>query len=315
MIPSRDNPFHGIYVATLTPFREDGRIDEGMLEAHFRRYASVHGITGVLCNGHAGENFLLTQGERRRVVEIAAATLGTSHVIVSGVVAEATEAAARDACDAAEGGADCVLVFPPFSWALSQDERMAVTHHRRIGEACGVPMMLYQAGASSALAYRPRVLAELVRLPNIVGIKEGSWESNTYDRNRRLVKSIAPHVAVMASGDEHLLSCFVVGSEGSLVSLAVLMPEAIVALDVAVRRGDLAAAQALHDGIQPLANAIYGEAPSCLATARLKACMTLTGEWRNGAPRPPITKLPESELARLRMALVNAGVIRGNGVA
>jgi 4-hydroxy-tetrahydrodipicolinate synthase len=187
---------------------------------------------------------------------------------------------------------------------------MALTHHQRIADTCGIPMMLYQAGVASALAYRPRVLEQLVRLPNVVGIKEGSWESNTYDRNRRLVKSVAPHVAVMASGDEHLLSCFVVGSEGSLLSLAVLMPEAVVALDDAVRRGDLAEAQRLHERIQPLANAIYGEAPGCLATARLKACMVLTGEWRNGAPRPPITKLPENELARLEAALVKAGVVR-----
>jgi 4-hydroxy-tetrahydrodipicolinate synthase len=187
---------------------------------------------------------------------------------------------------------------------------MALTHHQRIAETCSIPMMLYQAGIASALAYRPHVLERLVRLPSVVGIKEGSWESNTYDRNRRLVKSAAPHVAVMASGDEHLLSCFVVGSEGSLVSLAVLMPEAIVALDDAVSRGDLAEAQRLHARIQPLANAIYGEAPGCLATARLKACMVLTGEWRNGAPRPPITLLPDNELSRLRAALERAGVTR-----
>lgn len=315
MIPSHDDPFHGIYVSTLTPFRDDGRIDEEVLAAHFRRYAGVPGIAGVLCNGHAGENFLLTREERRRVTEIAAAVLGRTHLIVSGVVAEATEEAAAHARDAAEAGADCVLVFPPFSWALSQDDRMAVTHHRGIGEACGIPMMLYQAGVASALAYRPDVLAELVTIPNVVGIKEGSWESNAYDRNRRLVKSVAPRVAVMASGDEHLLSCFVVGSEGSLVSLAVLMPDEIVALDRAVRRGDLAAAQALHRRIQPLANAIYGTAPAGLATARLKACMALTGEWRNGAARPPITPLPEAELARLRAALLAAGVSTGGAPA
>jgi 4-hydroxy-tetrahydrodipicolinate synthase len=313
VIPSHDHPFHGIYVSTLTPFRADGPIDEDVLGAHFRRYAAVPGIAGVLCNGHAGENFLLTRAERRRVTEIAAAVLGRTHVIVSGVVAEATEEAAEHARDAVEAGADCVLVFPPFSWALSQDDRMAVTHHRRIGEVCGIPMMLYQAGVSSALAYRPNVLAALVTIPNVVGIKEGSWESNAYDRNRRLVKSVAPDVAVMASGDEHLLSCFVVGSEGSLVSLAVLMPTEIVALDQAVRQGDLATSRRLHRRIQPLANAIYGEAPAGLATARLKACMTLTGEWRNGAPRPPITQLPSGEMDRLRAALVEAGVIQGDG--
>jgi 4-hydroxy-tetrahydrodipicolinate synthase len=311
VIPSTENPFHGIYVATLTPFRPDGQIDETVLAEHFRSFATVPGIVGVLCNGHAAENFLLTREERRRVTEIAHEVIGASHIIVSGVVAEATEEAALDARNAADAGADAVLVFPPFSWALSQDDRMAVTHHRRIGDACGLPLMLYQAGVTSALAYGPQVLAELVQLPNVVGIKEGSWESNAYDRNRRLVQEVAPHVAMMASGDEHLLSCFVVGSDGSLVSLAVLMPAEIVALDQAVRRGDLTSARALHVRIQPLANAIYGHAPGGLATARLKACMVLIGAWANGSPRAPISDLPPEEMARLRSALVEAGLLEG----
>jgi 4-hydroxy-tetrahydrodipicolinate synthase len=311
VIPSHDHPFHGIYAATLTPFRADGRIDEAVLATHFRKLAAVPGIVGVLCNGHAGENFLLSRDERRLVTRIAAETIGATHIIVSGILCEATEEAADHARDAAAAGADCVLVFPPFSWALSQDDHMAVTHHCRIGAACGLPMMLYQAGVSSALAYRPEVLARLVQLPQVVGIKEGSWESNAYERHRRLVRAVAPHVAMMASGDEHLFSCFVVGSEGSLVSLAVLMPAEIVALDRAVRGGDLATARGLHQRLQPLANAIYGAAPAGLATARLKACMVLTGEWRNGAPRAPISDLPVREIRRLREALVQAGLIDG----
>lgn len=311
MIPNTDRPFAGIYVATLTPFRSDGSIDEAVLDAHFRSVTAEPGILGVLCNGHAGESFLLTREERRRVVEIAAAAIGRSHVVVSGVLAEASDEAALHAADAAAAGADAVLVFPPFSWALSQDDTMAVTHHERIAAAAGIPMMLYQAGVSSAMAYRPDVLERLVRLPGVVGIKEGSWESAAYDRHRAIVARAAPHVAMMASGDEHLLSCFALGSEGSLVSLAALMPAEIVALDRAVKRGDLAAARALHARIQPLATVIYGLAPTGHATARLKACMVLLGRWTNGATRPPITGVSPAEIAALREALAQAGLAGG----
>ncbi|WP_131194620.1 dihydrodipicolinate synthase family protein [Lichenihabitans psoromatis] len=309
MIPNAAHPFRGIYVATLTPFRADGQIDDAVLAAHFRTVTAGPGIAGVLCNGHAGENFLLSREERRRVTEIAVETIGRTHIVVSGVLCESSDEAAQHGADAAKAGADAVLVFPPFSWALSQDDNMAVTHHARIAEAAGIPLMLYQAGVASALAYRPEVLAKLVRLPSVVGIKEGSWESNAYDRNRRLVKRIAPHVEMMASGDEHLLSCFVIGTEGSLVSLAALMPDEIVALEAAVRRGDLDQARALHERIQPLANAIYGVAPGGLATARLKACMVLLGRWSNGATRAPITGLSAIEIDDLRDALVTAGLI------
>lgn len=309
MIPTIDHPFRGIYAATLTPFRDDGTIDEDVLADHFRSVTAEPGIVGVLCNGHAGENILLTREERRRVTEIAVETIGDTHIVVSGILCEATAQAACHAEDAANAGADSILVFPPFSWALSQDAEMAVTHHSAIAKAVETPMMLYQAGVASALAYRPEVLSKLVLLPTVVGIKEGSWESNAYDRNRRLVKSIAPHVEIMASGDEHLLSCFAIGSEGSLVSLAAIMPGEIVALDRAVQGGDLERARALSERIQPLANAIYGTHPVGWATARLKACMVLLGHWRNGSPRAPITDLPPSEILRLRHALANAGLL------
>ena len=309
MIPAIDHPFRGIYVATLTPFRDDGTIDEEVLADHFRSVTAEAGIVGVLCNGHAGENFLLTRDERRRVTEIAVETIGLTHIVVSGLLCESTAEAACHADDAARAGADSILVFPPFSWALSQDHAMAVTHHRQIAAVTSTPMMLYQAGVASSLAYRPEVLSELVQLPTVVGIKEGSWESNTYDRNRRLVKRVAPHVEVMASGDEHLLPCFAIGSEGSLVSLAAIMPREIVALDRAVQEGDMDMARALNERIQPLANAIYGAHPMGWATARLKACMQLLGLWRNGSPRAPITDLPPAEMTRLRQALVDAGLL------
>lgn len=308
MIPSTPHPFRGIYVATLTPFRPDGSLDEAILAEHFRAETAEPGIVGVLCNGHAGESFLLRREERRRVVEIAAEAIGRTHVVVSGVLEEASDEAARHGADAAAAGADAVLVFPPFSWALSQDETMAVTHHERIAAAARVPMMLYQAGVASAMAYRPEVLARLVQLPGVVGIKEGSWESAAYDRNRQLVKKVAPHVEMMASGDEHLLSCFALGSDGSLVSLAALMPGEIVALYRAVAAGDLPEARALHARIQPLATAIYGLAPSGHATARLKACMVLLGRWPHGDTRPPITGVMPMEKAALREALVTAGL-------
>jgi len=309
LIPAIDQPFRGIYVATLTPFRSDGTIDDDLLADHFRTVTAEPGIVGVLCNGHAGEIFLLTREERRRVVEIARETIGRTHIVVSGILCEATAEAVSHAEDAAAAGADSILVFPPFSWGLSQDRDVALTHHRAIRAAVGLPMMLYQAGIASALAYQPEVLSDLVRLPQVVGVKEGSWESNAYDRNRRLVKRIAPDVAMMASGDEHLLSCWTIGSDGSLVSLAALMPAEIVALERAVSAGDIEAARALHERIQPLANAIYGAAPTSLATPRLKACMMLLGRWPNGSPRAPFADLPQPELDRLRLALVTAGLL------
>lgn len=309
MLPPRPQPFNGIYVATVCPFNTSGGIDDSALASLLTSAMDTEGIVGVLINGHAGENFVLTREEKRRVVDIAHDSIGQRAILVCGLNAEASAEAALHAQDAQRAGADAIMVFPPYSWALSQDKTMALNHHTIIAESCGLPIMLYQAGVGAgSMAYTPEVLTRLVQLPTVVAIKEGSWETARYESNRRLVKDIAPHVAVMASGDEHLFSCFAIGSEGSLVSLAVLIPELIVGLERALANGDLALAQGLNQRISPLAKAIYGTPPGGHATARLKTCLKLLGRLQHDATRAPLGPLPPEEIAALERALAAAGL-------
>lgn len=301
--------FAGIYAATVCPLREDGSIDEAALARHVAQVAGVDGIRGLLINGHAGENFMLDRMEKKRVVEIARAACPGRAVLVCGINAEDSHEAGRHVRDAEAAGADAVLVFPPFSWALSQDEQVAERHHRIATDGSGLPLFLYQAGVRAGqLAYTPGVLARLVRLPGVVGVKEGSWETAAYEANLRLVREAAPHVLMMASGDEHLFTCFALGSDGSQVSLACVVPELVVGLYRAVQGGDLACARAFNDRIQPLAKAVYGTAPGGHATARLKTCLKLLRRLDSDLMRAPMGPLPAEEVAMLRRALQAAGL-------
>ncbi|WP_434114126.1 dihydrodipicolinate synthase family protein [Paraburkholderia caffeinilytica] len=305
MIPSHDAPFNGIYAATLCPLDAQGRhLDEAALARHIEEVSSVDGIVGLLINGHAGENVALSREDKRRVVEITHEVCGARSIIVAGVNSEDSFEAQAHTDDAKDAGADALLLFPPYSWALSTDLATVVNHHRITNANSKLPMMLYQAGVSTgAMAYTPEMLAALVALPEVVAIKEGSWETATYEANRRLVKSVAPHVAVMASGDEHLFTCFALGTEGSLVSLAAVVPELVVALYRAVQQRDLGAAQRLHEHVYPLAKAIYGTAPGSHANVRLKTCLHLLGKFPQASMRPPIPSLSAAETAHLDDAL------------
>jgi len=308
MIPPHHAPFNGIYAATLCPFDADGRhLDESVLERHLKEVTSVDGIVGVLVNGHAGENFALSRAEKRRVVEIARGVCGERSIIVAGVNAEDSYEAQSHADDARQAGADALMPFPPYSWVLSTDVESVLTHHRLINANARMPLMLYQASVNNgAMAYTPAMLTELLRMPEVVAIKEGSWETGAYEANRRLIKSVAPHVAVMASGDEHLFPCFAIGSEGSFVSLAAVVPRLVVALYRAVLGGDLPEAQRLHERLYPLARTIYGTAPGSHANARLKACLHLLGKFPRASMRPPIPGLPAAMIDRLEKALAFA---------
>jgi 4-hydroxy-tetrahydrodipicolinate synthase len=308
MIPSGAAPFHGIYPSTILPMRLDFMPDWDKYAHHTAECVLRLGITGVLCNGHAGENFVLSSEEKRRAVEVAVATVGSSRIVIAGVNRESSLAAAAEARAAREAGADAVMVFLPNSFALAQDEEMAERHHRFVSDAVpDMPLFLFQASVhAGSMAYSPAVLDRLLRIEAVVGIKEGGWEVDAYDRLRRQVKASRPDVAVMASGDEHLLACYVHGSDGSVVSLADIVPDDIVALDAAVRRSDLLGARAIHDRLEPLAEAIYGAPPAGRATARIKWCLKQLGRIPCAAVRPPIGPVRENEAAELRSALESA---------
>ena len=308
MIPDGAARWHGVYPSTVMPMRPDASPDWEAYAAHTAACGLYPGIAGVLCNGHAGENTVLLAEEKRRAVAETAAVVGRRGIVIAGVNQEGSAAAGWEAAEAVEAGADAVMVFAPNGFALSQEAGLAERHHRAVAAAApGVPMFLFQGSHASGMAYPPAVLDRLLELPAVVGIKEGGWEVNGYDALRRQVRARRPDVAVMASGDEHLLACMAHGSDGSIVSLADIMPGEILALDAAMRRFDLAAARAVHERIEPLADAIYGQPPSGRATARLKWCLAALGRIPCATVRAPAGPVGEAEAAMLGRALAATG--------
>ena len=294
----------GIHAATIVPMRPDFSIDEVALAEHMRRVASAPGIRGLLVNGHAGENFVLTGAEQNRVVEIARAVVPADRMIVAGVNRESSLAAARDAAAREAAGADALLIFPPNSWALDHAEAAVAIHHAHVRDATSCPLLIYGAPVGAgALAYSPGVLTTLAREPRIVAIKDGSWEVAAYEANRRLLKAMRPDFVVLGSGDEHLLASYLIGSEGSQVSLAAVIPETVCALWSACEAGDWEAARAVHELIYPLAASVYRDAPGARATARLKACLRILGRIECDAVRPPQPPATAEEYRAIERAL------------
>lgn len=311
MIPDGATRFHGIYPSTVLPMRgRDFAPDWDAYARHTAHCVLRDGIAGVLMNGHAGENFVLSRAEKRRVVEVAVATVGSSRIVVAGVNAESSLEAAEEARDACAAGADAIMVFLPNAFALANTTEMSVLHHRTIVAAVpGMPVFLFAGHhAAGRMPLTPETLDALLDIPEVVGIKEGSWEVDRYDALRRQVRAKRPDVAVCASGDEHLLACMAHGSDGSLVSLADILPDEIVALDAAMRAGDLAHAREWHEKLEPLAEAIYGAPPAGRATARLKFCLAEMGVIPDPAVRPPQPPVSGPEAAMLREAMRASGL-------
>jgi 4-hydroxy-tetrahydrodipicolinate synthase len=306
LAPSR---LKGMHAAAIVPMTVDFSIDEAALARHIGDVAGTPGIRGLLVNGHAGENFVLTSAEKRRVVEIARANAPGECVVCSGVNAESSLQAAEDARLAEAAGADILLLFPPNSFALSHHRDAALIHQQHVLAATRLPLLLYGAPvAAGAMAYDAATLKVLAAEPRVLGVKEGSWEVAAYEENMRLLKSVRPDFVILGSGDEHLLTSYIIGSAGSQVSLAAVAPDLCADFYAAASTGDWTTARRLHELIYPLAAAIYRDPPGGRATARLKACLTLLGRLEAAVVRPPQPPVSDWEWQSLRQALTAAGL-------
>jgi len=217
---------------------------------------------------------------------------------------ESSLEAAREAATLEEAGADGLLVFPPNSWALGHADACVIEHHERVREATTTPLMLYGAPVGAGnMAYSKSVLESLVADRRFVAIKDGSWEVAAYEENLRLIRALRSDFIVLGSGDEHLLTSYIIGSAGSQVSLAAVVPELTVALWSAAEAGDWAQARAVHEKLYPLSVAVYRDAPGGRATARLKACLKLLGQLPNSVLRPPQPPATATEMRALLAAL------------
>ncbi len=306
--------FKGVFASAICPMTSSQDVAEDCLARHVASLAAISGVAGLLINGHAGENAFLDRSQARRVLEVARAA-APSTMIVAGINAEASRSAISLAENAEAAGADGLLVFPPYSWSQGSDAEMVVYHHRAIEDSTSLPIVLFQSSVrSGGMVYTQTMLHSLVESRRIVAVKEGSWETSAYEATRDAVKALRPDIAVLASGDEHLFPCFVLGSEGTMVSLAAIVPELIVALDQAVRDRDIDRALECHQRITPLSRAVYRAGPVGKVAARIKTCLAMLGRISNSAWVSPTGPLSADEVEALRHGLVAAGLGQvGNG--
>lgn len=295
--------FKGIYAATVVPLKKNKSIDLNALSKHVREVINTDGIKGLLLNGHAGENFTLNKDEQIKVIKISKKFLNLNNKIISGLNFEDPILASKVAVKMIKAGADAILIFPPFSWSQGVSEEMIFEHHKIICNKINKPVFIYQSSIYSGhLSYKKNLLKKLLKIKNIVGVKEGSWDYKSYVNNYKFFKKYKKNFSVMASGDEHLYPCFKYASDGSQVSLAAIIPEKIVKLIRFIENKDYFMAKKLDKKILILAKNIYGRYPPNFATARIKFCLKVLKKIPNDLMRSSIT-LNLSEKKQLKKSL------------
>jgi 4-hydroxy-tetrahydrodipicolinate synthase len=269
----------------------------------------VQGLSAITINAHSTEVASCTQDEQLRVMEITGEEVGDTLPIIHGVWADGSLEAARIARQAQVGGASALLVFPPAPFTLGQSAEMVLTHFKTIGDATDLPLIVFQYPLATGQGYPAATLERLFdEVPTIRAIKDWTPLVPQHESQIRALQGRERPVNVLSTNSAWLLSSLVLGCNGLLSGSGSVIADLQARLYRAVKLNDLAEARRLNDRIYPMARVFYAD-PFVDMHNRMKEALVQLGKLPRAVVRPPLVKITDAEIVRIRDALMEAELL------
>lgn len=280
-------------MATALPFDADLRADLDRYAEHVRWLADS-GCNGVTPNGSLGEYQVLTANERAAVVRAAVEAAPEEFSVIPGVAAYGAREARWWAEDAADAGADAVMLLPPNSYRA--DAETVVAHYAEVAKA-GLPIVAYNNPIDTKVDLTPALLARLHDDGLIVAVKEFTGDP----RRAYEIAELAPGLDVLIGSDDVTLEVALAGAVGWISGYTNAFPGTCIDLYEACVAGDLDRALPLYRVLHPL---LRWDAKVEFVQA-IKLSMDMVGRY-GGPCRPPRGPLTPEQEAAVRRATERA---------
>lgn len=291
--------FAGAHTALITPFREDGSLDEAAL-THLVESQVAAGISGVIPVGTTGESPTLSHEEHAKVIEITVKAAAKRILVIAGTGSNATTEAVELTKEAEKLGADASLQVAPYYNKPSAEG--LYRHFKKVAEAVSIPIVLYSIPGRCGIEIPVSVVARLAAdCPNIVAIKEAG---GSVERVNQL-KAALPESFQILSGDDSLTLPFMASGAVGVISVASnMIPAEVEGLVRSFLKGDLTKARELHARYYPLFRDLFLE-PNPVPIKTALAAKGICGS----DVRLPLCEMTDSNKEILLKTLRNTGVL------
>jgi 4-hydroxy-tetrahydrodipicolinate synthase len=247
-----DPRFAGSGVALVTPFDRTG-VHEPALRA-LVRFHHAHGTDALVVCGSTGEAATMSAEEQRTAVAIVLNENAGRLPVIAGCGGSDTAQVVRLAVQAAEAGADALLVSaPPYN---KPPQRGLVAHFDAVLEAADLPLIVYNVPGRSAVNILPATVARLARDERVIGVKEASGDIVQIAEVARLV---GDRLSIWSGNDDQVVPILALGGKGVISVLANVAPRDTSRMVHAFLEGDLATARRLQLEYLPLIAALFAE--------------------------------------------------------
>ena len=290
--------FTGAGVAIVTPFNEDESINYDKLD-ELIDYHCANGTDSIVICGTTGESATMTEEEHAECVRFTIERAKGRIPVIAGTGSNCTRTAIELSKDAAEHGADGLLLVTPYYNKATQAGLIA--HYTAVAKEVKTPIIMYSVASRTGCNIEPATVAELVKnVDNIVGVKEASGNISQVAKIMSLTDG---NIDLYSGNDDQIVPLLSLGAKGVISVLSNVAPQETHDICAKFFEGDEAGSAALQLKAIPLIEQLFCE----VNPIPVKKAMALMGK-DCGPLRMPLTELtPEHEKA-LAQAMKDFGI-------
>src|SRR3954449_8912137 len=279
-----------VITAIVTPFTEDGAVDEDGFVS-LLHYVAEHGSDGFVVCGTTGEASTLSDEEHLRVVELAVQERPAGATIIAGTGSNDTRHAVDMTERATALGVDAVLSVTPY---YNKPNRRGIKrHYEEIARATDLPIILYNIPSRVVVDVPNDLLAELAQIEHVEYVKQANND------NLALIDGLG----LYAGNDEILARTLEIGGCGGICVASHLVGDEMRRMvDEPERRDEIDAS--LRD--------VYAAMGVTTNPIPVKAALEMAGH-KVGGLRLPLVEADDDERAQIRAVLERHGLLASAG--
>jgi len=295
----------GCGTALVTPFHQDGSIDEAALR-NFVAWQVESGVDFLVPCGTTGETPTLSHDEWLRVIDTTVEVAAGRVPIVAGATSNSTQDAVCKAQEvASRAGVDAILTATPYYNKPTQEGQYR--HFRAVAEAIEKPIILYNVPGRTGANIEPATLARLAEVPTIIGVKEASGNIAQIAE----VCNLVPEQFLVFSGDDSItLPVIALGGVGIISVASNEIPHEMAEMTRAALTNDWPAARRIHRKYLPLMQANFIESNPL----PVKAALAMMGKIEENY-RLPLLPMRRETRSKLQKIAADVGLVAKPGAS
>lgn len=281
--------FTGAGVAIITPFKDNFEVNYDKLDEILEEQIAGGTDSIVIC-GTTGESATLTEEEHLQAIKFTIDRVNNRIPVIAGTGSNCTATAIQMSKEAAEAGADGILLVTPYYNKATQNGLIA--HYTKIAEEAKVPAILYNVPSRTGCGLTADTVAHLVKnVEYIVGIKEAS---GNISHVAEIMQKCDGNIDLYSGNDDQVVPLLSLGGKGVISVLSNIAPRETHDMVELFLNGNIEESRKIQLKALPLVAALFSE----VNPIPVKAAMNLMGK-EVGPLRAPLTEMEEAHKAVL----------------